>query len=678
MQSSSSNSSKLESAMRHATRGWLICPSHNPTKNGCSCGKADCRSPGEHPRTPSGIQDATAGFTEVDALWSKWKDANILIVTGIESGIVVLRIDEQEGGAESLSDLEWQFDQLPEGPRVNTGKGFDIYFAYPETLPAGTLIQKLFRLSKGIDVCGDGGYVLGAGSVDKFGKRYGWRSGLSPQKVGLPDIPDWLINRIIVQPARNHSIPKGQQNPTPTSNVLDTGGSADTYTDGSIDELLMEAGFNDLSKASGMDDVELALRTLAALAEGMDTLRRAALQQAATTALADAGVGTPRRLVDAALKQPHAPSTSGQGSNILFGTTEPWPDPVDGDLLLKSLRDLIRRYLVLPRRAATAISLWILHTHAIDVSNISPFLAILSPEPRCGKTVLMELLLDLVHKPLLTSNITPAALFRIIDKYSPTLLIDEADTFFKGNEDLRGILNSGHRKPTAKVTRTVGKDFEPRVFSTWGPKAIARIGKLELTLEDRSITIPMKRKAPDEHVSAFHPDRIRDELSTLRMQIVRWVIDHLDLLKTADPTVPSELNDRAQDNWGPLLAIADTVGGPWPKRARLAAIDFSGPKEAEDSSSGVQMLADIRQIFSVEAASQLATDDLLRTLNQMEDRPWPEWRQGKPMTPAQLARLLGKFGIHPKQIWINRKNFRGYVLADFEDAFRRYLPPAIR
>src|SRR5215470_9380330 len=187
---------------------------------------------------------------------------------------------------------------------------------------------------------------------------------------------------------------------------------------------------------------------------------------------------------------------SGAGCAVMFPELEPWPEAVNGAALLDDLTATFKRFVILPEHADIALALWVLHTYTIEAASASPILASVSPEKRCGKSTLLDLLGRLVSRPLPTSNILPAALFRSVEKWHPTLLIDEADTFLKDNDELRGVLNSGHTRGSAFVIRTVGDDHEPRRFSTWGPKAIAMIGALPDTLADRSITIPMRRKLP--------------------------------------------------------------------------------------------------------------------------------------------------------------------------------------
>ena len=186
---------------------------------------------------------------------------------------------------------------------------------------------------------------------------------------------------------------------------------------------------------------------------------------------------------------------------------EPWHEVVDGQVLLDELVAVLRRYVVLPDGAAEAMALWVLHTHTIESAEITPRLALLSPEKRYGKTLALNMLQKLVWRPLPASNVTPAAVFRAVDAASPTLLIDEADSFLKDNHELRGILNSGHCRGMAFVIRAVGEDHDPRQFSTFAPVALAAIGRIPGTLEDRSIIIRMHRKKHDERVKRFRMDR---------------------------------------------------------------------------------------------------------------------------------------------------------------------------
>jgi putative DNA primase/helicase len=297
-----------------------------------------------------------------------------------------------------------------------------------------------------------------------------------------------------------------------------------------------------------------------------------------------------------------------------------------------------------------------------------------SPTKRAGKTRAVTLLASLAPRALPTSNITAASVFRTIEAFTPTLLADEADSFLRFNEDLRGVLNSGHTRPLAKVVRTVGEEHEPRCFSTWCPKVIALIGHLPDTLEDRSIIINMKRKAKDEKVARMRLSKIGKELEPLRSKAARWTKDNIGRLRDAEPPVPEQLNDRAADNWEPLVAIADLCGGTWPEEARKAALALSGSTDEVETHSGIQLLADLRDLFDEHQTDRLASKRVVEALTAMEGRPWPEYRMGKPLTENQLAKILKPFEVRPKGIRLpDGKTPRGYLRADLEDSFSRYL-----
>jgi putative DNA primase/helicase len=238
------------------------------------------------------------------------------------------------------------------------------------------------------------------------------------------------------------------------------------------------------------------------------------------------------------------------------------------------------------------------HAHAHDAFQISPILALLSPEKRCGKTTALSVIRYLVPRGVLSSNISSAAVFRIIDKYQTTLLVDEMDTFIRDNEELRGVINSSHQRNAAFAVRVSGDQLEPQLYSTWAPKVVAMIGKLPGTLSDRSIEVPLKRKLPDEKVKRFRLIR-PGMLPDLNRMCIRWANDNLISLRDAatNVSIPDGLHDRAADNWEPLLAIADRAGGEWPERARKAALALSGHGASEDGSLGVMLLGDIKAIF---------------------------------------------------------------------------------
>src|SRR5215471_8347260 len=237
-----------------------------------------------------------------------------------------------------------------------------------------------------------------------------------------------------------------------------------------------------------------------------------------------------------------------EDANLPHWKVEPWSDVVAGDKLLNDLVAIFTRYVILAKHVAEALALWVVHAWAFEAWDISPFMVMVSPEKRCGKTTVLIILQFLTPRSELASNISAAAIFRYVEDQRPTLLIDEADTFVKDNEEMRGVLNSGHTRTGAYVIRTeeIAGERGVRRFSTWAPKAIATIRALADTLADRAIQLTMQRKAKHQIVERLRR-RDNDEFVEIRRKAMRWATDNLQALTAADPSVPDELNDRAAD-----------------------------------------------------------------------------------------------------------------------------------
>jgi hypothetical protein len=186
----------------------------------------------------------------------------------------------------------------------------------------------------------------------------------------------------------------------------------------------------------------------------------------------------------------------GESGGGMFEDVEPWPEPVDGARLLDAIFTLAGKHVIADPATLHVAALWIVMTWLMDVVGVAPIANITAPEKGCGKTALLSFIGKLAYRPLQVSNIAPAALFRSIEAWSPTLLIDEVDSFLRDNEEARGILDAGFTQDSAFVVRCVGDDHTPTKFSVWGAKALCGIGKLADTLADRSIPLRMRRKLP--------------------------------------------------------------------------------------------------------------------------------------------------------------------------------------
>lgn len=359
---------------------------------------------------------------------------------------------------------------------------------------------------------------------------------------------------------------------------------------------------------------------------------------------------------------------------MMFPMVKPWHEPVEGAALLHEIEGTIRRFIICEPETATAAALWIAFSWSVDVVDVAPLAVITAPEKRCGKSQLLNLIARLCRRPLVASNISPSATFRVIEAHTPTMLIDEADAFMRDNEELRGILNSGHTRQSAYVIRNVGDDHEPKQFSTWGAKALSGIGALPDTIMDRAIVLELRRKLPSENVERLrHAEK--GLFARLASMLARWSQDNSAAIERARPTLPEALNDRAQDNWEPLLAIADCAGGDWPQLARDTALKISGGGQ-EGLSLSAELLADIHAVFQRWRGDRIATVDLLAELVKDEEAPWATYNRGKPMAPRQLAKRLGEYAIKPATARIGGMLSKGYAVKDFDDVFARYLVPS--
>jgi Protein of unknown function (DUF3631) len=352
------------------------------------------------------------------------------------------------------------------------------------------------------------------------------------------------------------------------------------------------------------------------------------------------------------------------------------PEELHANALLDDVAAFVRRFVVLDERQADAIALWVAHTHAAEAAETTPYILFTSAEKRSGKTRALEVLELLVHVPLPTANISDAALFRAIAELGPTLLLDEVDAIFgskaRDREDLRGLLNAGYRR--GAVARRMGgaRMTTLEAFPVYCPKAFAAIGKLPDTIADRSISIRLERKTREEHVERFRRRQALPAGEILRDRLADCLQPQLDYLREATPDLPDELDDRAQDCWESLLAIADLAGGDWPKRARSAALELSGNGEREDDSLTARLLKDIYSVFENGAGDRLRTADLITHLSEIEESPWGDW-YGKPISAQKLSGLLQPHRIRTMPVWVDGKTVKGYKVEQFADAFHRVL-----
>jgi hypothetical protein len=379
-----------------------------------------------------------------------------------------------------------------------------------------------------------------------------------------------------------------------------------------------------------------------------------------------------RKIVDQKRRAIKPDKDDGQGRAVKIIDPLSWHEYVSGDAIATTLAAVIKTYVILSDEAADTVALWVLHSWTVNAFTMSPRLAIISPTKGCGKTTVLRVLNHIARRTKRTGSISPAALFRVVEKFQPTILLDETEKYIENGSDIHALLNEGHCKG-GNVTRVIGDSLELREFSIYGAVAFARNGKLPDDLEQRSIIIEMQRRRANEDLAQLRDDRA-ESLKQIARMCSRWADDNANILLDQDPDM--EMINRNADNWRPLFAIADLCGEGWPERIRAAAAILT-PRESEGT--GPKLLASIRAVFDErkgEWADRMFSEMLAEALTAMEGQPWAEYGKArKPITKNQLAQLLKDFKIKPDTVKIGTKGLKGYYRHQFEEVWERYLAP---
>jgi len=352
---------------------------------------------------------------------------------------------------------------------------------------------------------------------------------------------------------------------------------------------------------------------------------------------------------------------------------KPADDPVDAVQLFAETEARILQHVVMPKDYAFVAALWIgqswIHNHA----TYSPILGVTSAERDSGKSTLMGVIAFLVRRSLLSVGVSAAALYRSIEKWNPTFVVDGADDAFVDNPDLRQVINSGWTRGQG-VMRCDPDTNEPKRFPTFCPKAIALKGKkMPDTMLSRTIFIEMKRRLRSEKLDHF---RHLDDAGFARMrsQLARWAQDNGEALGLVQPVQPEGFMNRTASNWQLMFAIADSLGDEAGARARIIAQHIAGVTDM--ASAGVALLQDIKTMFEASTLDHLTSKAIVNNLTADPEKRWAEWSRGRPITEKGVATLLHEYHIVSRNVGSRDAQSKGYRKADFEDAWRRYLPPA--
>jgi len=367
-----------------------------------------------------------------------------------------------------------------------------------------------------------------------------------------------------------------------------------------------------------------------------------------------------------------------QANAVTFPTIEPWPTPVLGaPELFHQVAARYTNYIILPPGAADAMALFTGHCHAFTAFYQTPRLNLYSPRRGCGKTTTMDVLATMVPRPFRTENMRAAVLFRVVDQKQPTLLLDEVDTYLHQADELRGLLNAGNKRG-ACAYRCEGAGNAIRAFKAFAPAVLAGIGELPATLHDRSILIRLVPAGQGQVPARFNEHHTELE-KALASKLGRWAKDNYEALAACDPVLPSSAFNRLADNWRPLFAVAEVVGGDWPQRAAAAFAQLTTHRVGASASIAVTngqnheqsdddsrfLFSAIRDIFAQAGVTRMFSQELvasLRISSTLDTRYSPALAQ---LNPVRLARRLSAFGVYPRLFRIGHARGKGYELADF-------------
>jgi Protein of unknown function (DUF3631) len=343
--------------------------------------------------------------------------------------------------------------------------------------------------------------------------------------------------------------------------------------------------------------------------------------------------------------------------------------------VIAEVERFIRRYAILPEMAYLPLATWTVAAYAPEAFDAFPYIALISPAKRCGKTRVLELLEALIVRAWRGTSPTSAALYRMMAE-TPTLLLDEVEALrgkqvSEVSQAILAVLNAGHRKG-ATVPRCDGPNNEVKHFPVYGPKAFAAIGGLPDTLADRSLCITMQRKTAKQIVARFLQSKSRVEAAPIRELLAAWTQENQTDVRAAYEGMGDLifLTDRDADLWMPLFAVCAVAAPERIDELAQCAKALTKTKAADDveDSLPLKLLADVRNFWPAETV-QMPSASLLEALRGSPDSPWMECG----LNSRKLARMLRPYEIQPRQIRVISGTCRGYLREEFEQAFSRYL-----
>ena len=361
---------------------------------------------------------------------------------------------------------------------------------------------------------------------------------------------------------------------------------------------------------------------------------------------------------------------SEQKQGQLVAEIEPYHEPVTHDEIYTALYSLVHEHMAIDEPLKVAFVLWVIFTYLTDISDFAPIAWITAPERQCGKSTLLGLFDRVVNKPMAFNNITQAVLYRVMEQFKPTLLIDEIDTSLKDKNELLGIVNAGYSRHASNVPRmNQDKGGIVEKFDVFGAKVFSGIGEMKGTFASRAIRFELRRKTDSDKVKRFNKRTLPYETTNeLQRKVKRWAVDNRQAVQAVE-TPLLQINDRDFDNWEILLQIA-TVLGVYDKALQACLIICN---RKDEPSLNEMLLSDIREVFITERISSV---DLLERLKADSEKYWSTYNNGTPLNVHQLAKKLKSFGIKSKAMRIKGEQgtVKGYEKADFVKVWANYLP----
>ncbi|HEX5278449.1 MAG TPA: DUF3631 domain-containing protein [Micropepsaceae bacterium] len=383
---------------------------------------------------------------------------------------------------------------------------------------------------------------------------------------------------------------------------------------------------------------------------------------------------------------PHRPSR-----RVSFPTPEPWPEPVDAGELLDRVTRAIAFHVHMDGHLALVAALWAMHTHVLAQVTRTPRLVIYSGCIASGKTTLLSVLSCLVFRPLTICAAKSNSLIEAVS-HRPTLLIDDAAALLQGNPDARALIRNGCCRSGARLLR-MRRGSQPEAIDLFTPIAVAFDGDIPPVFAGRAIGIPLEPLPFGKTAGPLSPEA-RDNLSQIGRMIARWAADHAPA--NLAPVVHGAKGECHDPNWQPLLAIAAAIGDEWKTRAIEAMKCVRGVSATSELE---RLLADIRPVIHdvragncpftgpdrkpIRDADRVRSIDLIDQLCSAQSSRWGEHgRNGQPVTPQALARILANANIRPGMLRFHTGDDnapgvsfrdRGYLFTQFTQAFERYL-----